>query len=142
MSRRILIALVSLCLAVGLQAQFARTLHSSIEVGEAGEILIDIAGDVVVEPWAGNTVLVETQVKMYNASKGIFVYYVETAGRYDVVHELSGSRLRVYSMDGQRKPIQSKRGLSTEEVRTRVFIPSNFAGKGSGPYAMVTNDGR
>lgn len=130
----------SMLLAWSAEAQFSKTIHNSIEADSAQTIAVDLAGEVVVEPWAGNTVLVETQVRLYNATKGVFEYFVERAGRYDVLHELSGSQLRIYSKDAERKVIQTKHGQSTEEVAVRVMIPRDFAGAAGGPYTRQPAD--
>ena len=116
------------------QAQFSKTIHNSIEADSADVITVDLAGEVSVEPWAGNTILVETQIRLYNATKGVFEYFVEQAGRYDVLHEQSGNSLRVYSKDMARKIIQTKHGQSEEEVTVRVMLPRAFADTGSGSY--------
>jgi len=128
-------------LASSAHAQFSKTIHNSIEADSASTISVDLAGEVTIEPWAGNTVLVETQIRLYNASKGVFEYFVERAGRYDVLHEMRGSQLYISSKDQERKIIQTKHGQSTEEVYVRVMIPADFDGEGSGPFSRKP-DGR
>ncbi len=130
----------ALCLTAVAFSQFSKTVHNSFEADEASTITLDLAGEVAAEPWAGNTVLVETQIRLYNASKGIFEHFVERDGRYEVLFDASGDQLRIYSKDMVRKPIQSKNGLCAEEVYVRVYIPKDFTGSELGPFTRSQPD--
>lgn len=135
MTLRLLPAFLAATLwSVVAQAQFSKTVHNSFEVDSADVLTLDLRGDVVVEEWAGNTVLVETSVRLYNATKGVFTHFVEKEGRYDVDGELSGATFRVFNTVTDRRAIQTKAGLATEEVTVRVMIPRRFRGEGLGPF--------
>ena len=138
--RLALAALLTTCCVLLAEAQFAKTMHTSIEADSVSAITVDLQGDVSVESWDGNTVLVETSVKLYNASKGVFEYFVERAGRYDVLTEASAGGLRIYSKDTERKIIQTKNGTSSEEVVVIVRLPKEFEGTGNGPYVRAETD--
>ena len=126
---RTLLALATLLATAALtplHAQFSKTMHTSFEADSARVIRVDIVGEVSVEPWAGNTVLVETRARLYNSSKGVFDYFVEREGRYDVLAEVEGETLRLYSKVPERKTVQSKSGVAREEVLVRVLLPKAF----------------
>ena len=138
--RTILLPSLMLFAVSVMNAQFSKTVHNSFEANEVNTISLDLAGDVTVEEWAGNTVLVETQIRLYNASKGIFTHFLEKEGRYDVLAEINEGELRIYSKDKVRKVIQTKNGQSTEEVLVRVLIPKQFSGTGLGPFVIQKQD--
>lgn len=140
MTRTLLFLVVFMLSSVVMLAQFSKTVHNSFEADEVNTISLDLAGEVSVEEWAGNTVLVETQIRLYNASKGIFNHFVETEGRYDVLAEVSEGHLNIYSKDKVRKVVQTKNGQTTEEILVRVLIPKKFSGEGVGPYTRENPD--
>lgn len=128
------------CVTISAQAQFSKTVHHTFETDQAKAITIELAGNVTVDTWAGNTVLVQTDIRMYNASKGIFTYFVEQAGRYEVLGSLTGETLNIVSKDPKRDVIVSKIGDCVEEVNVKVLVPKTFAGEGAGPYTRQEPD--
>lgn len=108
------------------QAQFGKVLHHTIEFDkEVKEISFDIYGEYVLESWEGNMILIETEVKLYNAKESILEFFVGN-GRYDVLDENSGSQLSLKSKDFVRRSIQSKSGTCEEYVNVKIFIPDDF----------------
>ena len=134
--------LLSVCM-LGVTAawgQFSKTVHHTFEADDARVIAIELAGSVSVEPWAGNTVLVQTDIRLYNASKGIFTYFVEQVGRYEVLSSLTGETLNIVSKDPERDVILSKSGEVVEEIIVKVLVPDDFEGAGVGPYTRKDSD--
>lgn len=114
--------------------QFARTIHKHFEADEANQIQLHLVGDVEVENWEGNTILIQTDVHLFNASKGIFTHFVDKMGRYDIEAAMNGDLLDVRHTQQERKLISTKNGVATEEVKVKVFMPRYFSGTGLGPY--------
>lgn len=142
MQLRLLFSTALLFFAGSLFGQFSKTVHHTFEADSAQTITINIEGDVTVEPWEGNTVLVETNIRLYNASKSLFEFMVEEQGRYEVLGDLSGSTLAITSKDSERRIIQTKKGQANEEVFVHVRLPKKFIGEGSGPYSRKADEGR
>lgn len=130
--------LLSLFCTVGLltaaNAQFSKTIHTSLELDEIKQIRLDLKGDVSVTEWEGNTLLIETYVEMYNSRQSVFTHFVEKAGRYDLVDKVQGGILTVESKDKIRKEISLKSGLCRETVSIKVFLPKNYKGSYPGPF--------
>lgn len=122
------------------RAQYVSTIHETIEADSAEAITLDFAGDVEAANWPGNTVLVETDVRMYNTSEGAFDFFVKEDNRYAVASDLTGGTLRIYSEQRERKPITSSRGVAKEEVKVRIHVPHRFAidtTDGGGVYTRI-----
>lgn len=106
-------------------AQLAESIHQSFEMDDYNSVYINLKGEVEVETWAGNTVLTETKIKLYDASKGILDYFIKL-GRYEIETTNSSSRINLKSKDIVRRPIRTKNGECYEEVKVRVFLPDDF----------------
>ncbi|MFK8055910.1 MAG: hypothetical protein AB8F78_07320 [Saprospiraceae bacterium] len=142
MQLRFLLSTALLFLIGSLFGQFSKTVHHTFEADSAQTITINIEGEVIVEAWEGNTVLVETNIRLYNASKSLFEFMVEEQGRYEVLGNISGQTLAITSKDSERRIIQTKKGQANEEIFVRVRLPKKFTGEGSGPYARKADEGR
>ena len=77
-------------------AQFAKTMHSTFPTDDIETINLELVDNVTVEHWAGNTILVQTDVRLYNASKGLFAFLTEEDGRYELSASTEGSTLIGY----------------------------------------------
>lgn len=109
-----------------LPAQIQRIMHQTFPVGDSiAEINMDIYGEYKIETWPGNTILLETQVKLYNATPGILEHFLE-AGRFELEAKQEESRLLLVSKDKERRPITTSKGECFEEVNQRLFIPEEF----------------
>lgn len=109
-----------------LQAQTEKLLHQTIEVDSVEQIQLDLIGSYTVEYWAGNNILTETKVKLYDAPKHVLKFFVEEQLRYqiDAITELPV--LNLVSHDHERRPIQYKGQSCFEEISLRIFIPDSF----------------
>jgi hypothetical protein len=79
-------------------------------------------------PWAGNNVLVETQVKLYNSTGSVLKHFIEKDLRYQIdADTTTSSTLTLVSHDKKRASLRTKTGAeSTEVIETRVFVPDSF----------------
>lgn len=78
-----------------------------------------------VVPWAGNTLMTETKIQLFNASKGILNHYIEQ-GRFEIELIVEGTDLKIISKDKERKEIKTTKGVSSEIINVRFFVPEEF----------------
>lgn len=111
--------------------QVQQIVHQTFPVGDTVDaIQLDLYGTYGVESWPGNTILVETQVKIFNAAKNILDHLLE-AGRYELeVTEGSGTLLHLVSKDTERRPIRTSKGECFEEVEQLLYLPEEFIQQG------------
>lgn len=123
--RYFLIGLLSTgCLAVSAQVQ--QITHQTFELSDSITMVeLDIFGTYQVEPWAGNAILLETQVRLYNASQNILDHLLKI-GRYELEEQPAGSLLRLVSKDKERPTIKTSKGECFEEVEQLIYIPEEF----------------
>lgn len=122
---RIGILAIALLFSVCAQAQLKKTLHKVFELPpEATKLVLNIyeGDEYEIVPWAGNTILTETDVAMRKASKGVFDFFVEE-GRYDFDAQLRSDSLVLSSKDLLRRVIKIEDTAAEEKVRSRIFIP-------------------
>jgi len=122
------------------QAQYEKILHQTFLLEEVDLVALNIAGDVAIEKWAGNTILTETNVKIFDSSRGIINYFIK-AGRYDIEQEEFGTKgIRLTSKDNIRRPIKTQTGECREEITVRVFVPEDFEDTGDGRLKRKINE--
>ncbi len=115
-------------------AQVQRILHQEFAVSDSTtEIRAELYGDYVVKPWPGNNVLLESQIKLYNATEGILKHYLE-AGRYELLSDYQGPALVLTARDLEHPAIKTNRGESFEDLQQRLFIPEDFQEVGQGHW--------
>lgn len=106
-------------------AQVKKILHQSFEIEESDQINLDLVGEYEIVAWAGNSVLIETNIELYSASRDIYNFFKEQ-GRYDVELDSTSSQTNLRSVDKERKPIKTRKGECFEIVRVRVLVPEDF----------------
>ena len=109
-------------------AQLTKVLHQTFEIDSVEKITLNLYGEYEVEKWAGNTILTETKVEIYDASPGIFKFFIEEKGRYDIVAEINGMEAVIFSNDSERKTIKNKQTDTEcfELIKLKVFVPDDF----------------
>jgi hypothetical protein len=119
------------CLA-NANAQNQRFLHVTFPLDTATILELDLFAIDTVETWVGDAVLVETQVRLYDASEGVFNHYINKEKRYDIEAQREGETLRLVSKDKQRPKIKvpdrnaPEKGAMkecVEKVTVKVLIP-------------------
>lgn len=110
------------------QAQLEKTIHQTFFVDDASVISVDLIGDsIAIVPWAGNTILTETKVELYDASPSILAHFLEKEQRYAIEADTATTNtLKLFSVNQERKPIRTRTGECPEIVHIRVFFPDNF----------------
>ncbi|MDO8367413.1 MAG: hypothetical protein Q7T20_11490 [Saprospiraceae bacterium] len=123
----VLIALVFNDIA---QAQMERTMYQVFEIDSAQTVQFEVAGEYEVLEWAGNSILVETNVQIWEASREILSHLIKS-GRYDLATDsltTSDSRqVRIFTKYLERKPIKRLDGQKCLEISvTKIFVPDTF----------------
>ena len=108
------------------QAQIEKVVHQTFDLGDNKSISLGIVGEVQVVPWAGNTIMTETRIEIYDASPSIFNHFLEVERRYEIEADTTGNQFKLYSFDQERKAIKTKNGTCPEIVEIKVYVPEEF----------------
>ena len=131
MHLRIVLFFTLLFSTFSLSAQLEKTIHQTFDVADFDAISIDLIGDTTkIVAWAGNTILTETKVKLYDASKSILTHFMEKEQRYAIQSDSIGQELKLVSVHTERKPIRTRSGECPEYINIRVFVPEDFTQNG------------
>lgn len=108
------------------QAQMERTIYQVFAVDSTTAINLDLAGLYEVHTWAGNSVLVETNIQIWNASPEILKHLIEN-GRYDVQSDtISAQEITIKTKERNRKPLKFQNVECTEIATAKVLVPDTF----------------
>lgn len=124
--------LLSICFSFFLfqlaDAQLTKVLHQTFEVDSVEKITINLYGEYEIEKWAGNNILTETTIEIYDTTPGIFKYFIEEKGRYNIVAEINNMSASLFSNDSERRTIKNK--ITDKEcyefVKVKIFVPDEF----------------
>ena len=111
-----------------LYGQLQKTIHQSFVLPDsASTLLINLPEDDIWEvvPWSGNSIMTESNIKMYSANKGIFNFFIEK-GRYEYQAFEKGDSLALAGENIKRLVIKAGEMECSEEVKVRIFIPDTF----------------
>jgi hypothetical protein len=109
-----------------ISAQVIRRFHQNFEVDSLSSIQIEVEGDVTINTWAGNTVLVEIYITSQNGSAAV-LNLLQKEGRYDL--EMLNSSLdgTVVQKMKHRQNIKVKGIDMDETIKYTISVPDNFA---------------
>lgn len=107
------------------QAQLQRVMHQAFPLDTVDFLQMDLPGTFQVETWAGDNVLTETKIQLFDASEGILKHFVEK-GRYRLETKITSDSLYLFAVDNERKPIRTLKGECSETVELRIFVPDTF----------------
>lgn len=126
MKRRLLFLFAGLLLSTLAQAQMERTMYQIFEVDSIKSAQFEILDLYELHYWAGNTILVETNIQISNASPEILDYLVKH-GRYDVQMDTTAlNEVKIYTKQKDRKTVKTPAGECTELPTAKIFIPDTF----------------
>ncbi|MBN8680018.1 MAG: hypothetical protein J0M29_17445 [Chitinophagales bacterium] len=119
-----------LLFAICANAQMERTMYQVFEIDSAQTVQFEIAGEYQVAEWAGNSILVETTVQLWDANKEILGHLIKE-GRYDLVTDSTSDphprQVRIYTKYIDRKPLKRRDGQKCLEIAvTKIFVPDTF----------------
>lgn len=111
-------------------AQMERTVYQTFTLDSISTFQLDVVGftEVEVKSWAGNTVLSEVQIELWDASPEILNFMVEN-GRYRFLFEKKGTNARIASEQRDRKLVKTKlsNGAACRETTVlRIFVPEHY----------------
>jgi len=132
-----LIALLLTCWIASGHAQLTKTFHHSFEIDSVDLMDLKLEGEYEISYWAGNTILTETNVELYDASPNIFKHFIKV-GRYDLEFKENGRNAIVKHSQLNRKPIYTANGQCWEVVKMKVFLPDNFEKSGEHQFSRVS----
>ncbi len=112
------------------QAQMERTMYQVFEVDSAQTVQFEVAGEYQILPWEGNSILVETNVQIWDASREILTQLIKD-GRYDLTTDSTAGpnpkQLRIFTKNLKRKTIKRlDRQECLEIAVTKIFVPDTF----------------
>ena len=125
-----LIVLCCLCLpAFRASAQMERTVYQVFEVDSIQTVTLDIVGFTYPElhVWAGNSILTEANIQVWDASPEIVSYLIEK-GRYAFESEKTADALRVFTKIRKREDIKlpGMQKKCVEQTTIKVFVPDIY----------------
>jgi hypothetical protein len=111
-------------------AQNKRTIYQTFETDSAKTILLDLVGftDIEIIGWAGNTVLTEVTVQLWDASPTILDHFVDL-GRYKFEFKRDGETASITTQTRERKVIKTKISGPNgclELSAVKIFVPDNY----------------
>ncbi|MFN0216347.1 MAG: hypothetical protein ACKVT2_18970 [Saprospiraceae bacterium] len=114
------------------QAQMERTMYQVFEVDSAQTVQFEVAekDEYDVLPWAGNSILLETNIKIWDASREILGQLIKD-GRYDFTTDSTvapnAKQVKIFTKNSNRKPLKRLDGQKCLEiVVTKIFVPDTF----------------
>ena len=118
--------------------QLRKVIHTTFDVDEANSILFDLYDEYEVELWAGDNIMTETTIKLYEGSEGILKHFIEN-GRYEIEIKLEETALTLVSKykDKKNKQIKKQKGECFEQVNHKIFLPDTFEQGGENQYTRV-----
>lgn len=105
-------------------------MYQVFEVDSAKTVQLEITGEYQVLEWAGNSILAETNVQIWEASREILNQLIKD-GRYDLATDSSAGpnakNVRIFTKNVDRKPIKRLDGQKCLEIAvTKIFVPDTF----------------
>jgi hypothetical protein len=106
-------------------AQMERTIYQVFPADSTPVISIDIPGTYEIVAWAGDNIMTETKIQVWNASPDIVKFLIEN-GRYHLVADTKEQSLAIATKIKERKPIKTPRGECTEIITVKIFVPDMY----------------
>jgi len=125
MKGAILFLLLTFCGISTANAQLTKMIHQTFETAEANRIELNLYGEYEIEKWAGNTIMTETSIELYEASNNILKHFTE-AGRWDIEEDQSETSVKLTSVDLERRTLRTKAGECFEIIKMKIYVPEEF----------------
>lgn len=106
--------------------QTKKTFHQVINLDEVQSVQMDLYGEYEFEEWAGNTIMTETKVDIYDASPAIVTFFCEQVKRYEILVDTTATSLTLRSKDKQRRTIRYKDQECFEQTKVKIYYPDTF----------------
>lgn len=99
--------------------------HEVFSVDSVEVVQLDLFGVYEVVRWEGSSLMIKTEVLLYNGSEAILQEYLKN-NRYAYRVVKTAGELLLSSVDKQRINVRTSRGECYESVDTIVYIPMEF----------------
>ena len=123
-----------LLLSPALWSQNEKIIHQTFDLSGIQELTLDLVGEVEIEFWAGDNILSETNIQLYDAAPHVLDFFIKEKKRYEILELREEERLALRSADPLRDPIQYRGATCFEVTHLRVFVPDSFEKTGEGAY--------
>lgn len=121
-------------------AQLQKSFHQVYEVSDSVQSLeLRLYGEFEHKAWAGNTIMLQTKVTLYDANNSILKFFMEN-GRYDVTSEQIGSTMYLTAKDQERRIIKSDGVECYEVVEQKIYIPDSFLPTGDNLFTKAIEE--
>jgi hypothetical protein len=118
-------AMLALAPVAGAQNRFIK--HEVFAIDSIKVLRLDLVDAYAPIIWDGNTVMIKTEVRLYNGSEGILEHFLKS-GRYGFVPDTSlVGEMLISSADKKRQAIRTAKGECFEAIDVEVYIPDTFA---------------
>jgi hypothetical protein len=125
MKRFLFFALVICACVTNSSAQVIKRYHQNFSVDSLSSLRLEVEGDVAVNTWAGNTLLVEISVNSANGSNSV-LNFLQKEGRYDLELQTTVVDGVLRQKAGQRQGFKIK-GVDLEEIiKYTISVPDSF----------------
>lgn len=113
--------------------------HKTIDLDEINQVSFDVYKDdqLVIKPWPGDDILVETSVKLNNGKPHILKFFLDNK-RWDLAENVSGDQLKLESVDKTRRVVQGTEFSTSETVQIVIYMPEDFESAGDKLYRRVS----
>lgn len=115
--------------AIQASAQMERTVYQVFEVDSIQTVTLDIVGFTYPElhVWAGNSILTEANIQVWDASPEIVNYLIEQ-GRYSFESEKQNDLLRIFTKVRKREDIKlpGMKSKCVEQTTVKIFVPDIY----------------
>lgn len=131
-------AFASQCLFI--HAQRVTSYHQSFEVNKTiSTLVLDLDYPTEVEQWVGDHVLIETTVKMKNASRQLMDYFIAN-DRYTIIKKDYSAAVGFGMKKMVRKAIQTKKGICEEDILYKIYVPQHLEIRTTGKPTITMGD--
>jgi hypothetical protein len=125
MTRYLILVLLFGLITNRAESQTIKRYHQSFEVEDITAINIDAVGDVTVNTWAGNTVLVEVYVSSENGSTAV-MKHLQAEGRYDLKWNQIGKAISISNKMQNKQTVKIKGVEMVETIKYIISIPDTY----------------
>ncbi len=115
-------------------AQNEKMIHQAFDLNGVDHLSLDLVGEVEIEFWAGDNVLSETKIQIWDAPPHVLNFFVVEKKRYEILETKNEKNLVLSANDPIRDPIRYKETACFEAVKLRLFVPDSFEKTGESEY--------
>ena len=122
-------------------AQVHKSFHQIFEMSDSvSTIELKLVGAYEWEHWAGNTIMLQTKVELYDASQATLDYFWEKDERYTVEGQGGGKKMLLFALKQKRPGIKVGDIECFEIVKQLLFIPEAFELTGEGVFVRPEDE--